>query len=161
MTLIEIMMSLAGLAVVAAALISAFAVVTGVDALHSSDDAALQTLREVRQRISRDVREARGFVVIGPAAFTVWMDDDWDGVQDLGERITWVLSADGSLRWVDNDENSTVLIRGLDPDLSGFSYDSNSPSNVRSATVSLVSKVTAGIGGERSIEFDVSLRNIP
>jgi type II secretory pathway pseudopilin PulG len=161
MTLVELGISLAGLAVIATMLTPFFVGVTRVDRLHEADDAALVTLRQVRQRITRDVREARGFVVASPLTMTVWLDADWDGIQDTGERVSWALLDDGSLARLTDNGGSVTVVGGLDPAASGFTYSSSSPQDIRTATIRLESPVAVDGGGDRSMEFDVSLRNMP
>jgi type II secretory pathway pseudopilin PulG len=160
-SLIEVMVSVAGLAVIATMLISVFVGVTRVNTSHDADDRALLTLREVRQRITRDVREARGFLVANPATMTLWSDDDWDGVRDTGEMVTWTLGTDGVLTRSTNGGISVAVVEGLDPARSGFTYDASTVLNIRSATVSLVSTVDTAGGGDRALQFEVSLRNMP
>ncbi len=160
MTLPEILISLAGLAVIGVMLTSFFVGVTRIDVLHSADNQALMTLREVRQRITRDIREARGFVTAAPASMTLWEDADWDGIQDPGENITWVMDTDGSLIRSDDTGGVIIVLRGLDTDLSEFSYDSSTVEQIRSATITLASEVETDTGGERTLKFEISLRNV-
>lgn len=160
MTLVELGISLAGLAVVAAMLTTFFVGVTKVDLLHEADDNALLTLRQIRQRITRDVREARALVVAGPSSMTVWHDADWDGVQDIGERATWTILTSGSLVRTNVVSGTVTVAQGLDPSLSRFTYSSTSVLDIRSVTIRLDSVVEQS-QGDRSIEFDVSLRNMP
>jgi type II secretory pathway pseudopilin PulG len=159
--LIEVMVSIAGLAVIATMLISIFVGVTRVNATHDADDRALLTLREARQRVTRDVREARGFLVATPASMTLWDDEDWDGVRDTGEMVTWALGSGGTLTRSTDAGDSVIVVEGLDGVVSGFTYDSATVLNIRSVEVSLVSTVETDAGGDRALQFEVSLRNMP
>lgn len=90
----------------------------------------------------------------------LWIDGDWDGIQDTGELVSWVRGADGRVtRTVDG----AAVIEAFDllPGLPTFSYDSLVPSHVQLLTVSFVADVDAPSGSLREFAFDVSLRNVP
>ena len=162
MTVVELSISLAGLAVVGAMLVTFFVGVTRVDRLHEADDDALLTLRTVREHITRDVREARGFVVAGAAGMTMWHDADWDGVLDDGELVAWKIGDDGVLTRQIDGEDAVVLTRGLESASSSFRFDGASAVDIRTVDILLTAGVATGPPStDRSLQFEVSLRNMP
>jgi hypothetical protein len=159
-SLVELSIAMAGLGVLAAIMLTLFIGATSTDRLHEADDQALISLRSLRERLSRDVREARHFLAIREDSFMLWIDGDWDGLQDSGELVSWVRASDGTVtRGVDG--TSRVEAFDLLPGTPTFSFDSLVPSHVRVLTVSFVADVDAPTGSVRQFDFEVSLRNVP
>jgi type II secretory pathway pseudopilin PulG len=159
-TLIEISIALAGLAVVATMLMTVFVGANKVDDLHTSDDTALEQLREARQRMSRDVREARRFTSIGSRDFTVWVDEGWDEVIGSGELITWTIYETGDLvRSTDFAER--VEASGVSYADSWFGFDATVAASVTRMEIHLAAPVESGLGGTRTLDTEITLRNVP
>ena len=93
-TLVELLLVVFVLGLIGAMTVVAFT--SGQEALGRADDDSRgqQDLRTVSERLSRDIRAARG-VADGstPTTLTVWIDSDADYVEDAAERITWTLAA--------------------------------------------------------------------
>jgi hypothetical protein len=159
-SLVELAASLAGLAVLASVVLSVFLGVTRVDKLHADDDVALEQVREARQRMALDVREARRFTNAAASTFSVWVDADWDGATGTSEVVTWSITPDGDLvRSVGTE--SAVEASGLSYLYSGFGYDEISPFLISRMGIHLVVPVEDGVGGERILDTEITLRNVP
>lgn len=161
-TVVELALAMVGLAVISMTMMSFFVGATAVDDLHEADDVALEQIRDARARLSRDVREARRFTAIGQYGFTVWIDEQWDDVVDAGELVTWGINTDGALFRSAGAANR-IEARGLSVEQSAFAYDSNHPAYATMIDVHLVALVddAAGVGTTRSLDTEVSLRNVP
>ena len=79
-------------------------------------------------------------------------------IDEPGEALVPADRPNGIAREASGD--SLTLVRDLAWDLSGFAYDSTSLDDIRSVTIRLVAVVDATPVGSRSLEFDVSLRNM-
>ncbi|MCB2223575.1 MAG: hypothetical protein KQH83_05295 [Actinobacteria bacterium] len=163
-TLVEVSIALTGLLLISSVMMSFFVGATRVDATHTADDAALEQLRDARQRMSRDVREARRFTAAGPHGFTVWVDDGWDEVVGTDELITWSIDVAGNLRRAVG-ESSRVEARGLSVERSYFAFDAANPSSISSMRMHLEAEVEGPGGGPptgtRSLDTEITLRNVP
>jgi prepilin-type N-terminal cleavage/methylation domain-containing protein len=98
MTLIELLVAITLLGVVSSL------VVTGVQQagrvlVHTDDEnRGLQDAKVILDRLSRDIRQARGVVCDGADGDTyctehlqLWIDDDSDYIEDPEEIVTWIL----------------------------------------------------------------------
>lgn len=161
-TVVELGIAMVGLGIISMTMMSFFVSATAVEDLHKADDTALEQIRDARARLSRDVREARRFTAIGRFGFTVWIDEQWDDVIDVGELVTWGINTDGAL-FRSTDGANRLEAQGLLVDLSAFSYDSTHPDYATMIDVHLVAAVddAAGVGGTRTLDTEVSLRNVP
>ncbi len=162
-TLVEVSIAMAGLLLISAVMTSFFVGATRVDATHTADDEALEQLRDARQRMSRDVREARRFTATWEQGFTIWIDDGWDEVAPAEEFVTWSIDEGGYLRR-SVGEASRVEARGLDRSASYFAFDAPLPSSVTSMQMHLVVLVRDPGGrtiGTRSLDTEITLRNVP
>ncbi len=159
-SLVELAASLAGLAALAAIIMSVFLGVTHVDDLHADDDMALEQVREARQRMALDVREARRFTNAAASTFSVWVDADWDGITGADEVVTWSITPEGDLVRSVNG-GSSVEASGLSYLYSGFGYDEVSPFLIARMGIHLVVPVEEGVGGERILDTEITLRNVP
>jgi type II secretory pathway pseudopilin PulG len=160
-TLIEVSVALAGAAVIAVMMTSFFVGATRVEEMHRADDDALTQLRDARQRMSRDIREARRFTWIDAASFTVWIDEGWDEVVGADETITWSIDEGGNLRRAVG-EDSRIEAQGLSVAESWFEYDAVVASSVTSMQMHLVAVVEDRAGtGRRTLDTEISMRNVP
>jgi Tfp pilus assembly protein PilW len=156
-SIVELALVLAGLGLLAGTMIGFFVGVTQSDRVHREDDAALEDARNARALMSRDVREARRFTEIGPAGFTVWVDELWDDVTDPSELISWTIDASGAL--VRTEGGFPLVTAGsVLGDQSTFTFDSAITSEVRSVDLHLV--VATGTA-THVIDTTISLRNVP
>ena len=162
-TLIELSMAMAGLLLISAVMMSFFVGATKVDLVHTADDTALEQLRDARQRMSRDIREARRFTATWPLGFTVWVDAGWDEVVGPDELITWSIDVAGNL-WRSVGDDSRIEARSLSVEASYFAFDAANASSVSSMQMHLVVQVAApgdGQSGTRSLDTEITLRNVP
>lgn len=163
-SLIELSIAMSGLLLVSAVMMSFFLGAVRVDDVHTSDDTALEQLRDARQRMSRDIREARRFTVAWQQGFTVWIDDGWDGVVGSGELVTWSIDVAGNL-WRSSGDESRIEARGISVSDSYFAFDAPTPSSITSMQIHLVAvlvdPVDGSTTGTRSLDTDISLRNVP
>ncbi len=160
-TLVELVVTLAGLALVSATMVSILVGSTRVDQAQAADDTAQEAVRDARARLARDVREARRFTAAAPASLTVWLDDDWDGVMPATELVTWSIDQAGGLRRAVGEAGGRVEAGGLSFADSRFTYDSTVAAQVTRAYVHLVIAVGGPEAAYRTLDFEVSLRNVP
>jgi Tfp pilus assembly protein PilW len=160
-TLVELAITMAGLALVSTAMISLFVSTTRVDQAQAADDAAQEAVRDARARLAKDVREARRFTVAGYSSFTVWLDDEWDGVMPAAELVTWSINSAGGLVRSVGGAAGRVEAWGLSRADSRFTYDSTTAAQVTRAYLHLVVGVGGPEAGYRTLDFEVSLRNVP
>ena len=160
-SLVELAITMAGLALVSTAMISIFVGTTRVEQVQAADDTAQESVRDARARLARDVREACRFTAAGVASFTVWSDGDWDGVMPAEELVTWSIHEVGGLVRSVGENGGRVEATGLSVADSRFTYDSTSAAQVTRAFVHLVIGVGGPEGGYRTLDFEVSLRNVP
>jgi Tfp pilus assembly protein PilW len=161
MSLVELTIAMAGLALVAAGMVSLVVASTRMEQVQAADDAAQEAVRDARSLLARDVREARRFITAGAASFTVWIDDDWDGLMPDAELVTWSVGESGTLVRSVGGAAGGVEASGLSPAESYFAYDDTRPAMVTQAFVHLVVGVGGPEGGTRTLDFAVSLRNVP
>jgi type II secretory pathway component PulJ len=160
-TLVELSVALAGAAVIAVMMTSFFVGATRVDELHGADDDALTQLRDARQRISRDVREARRFTWIETNSFSVWVDDGWDEEIGSDEIVTWSIDEAGNLRR-SVGAASRIEARDLSVGESWFAFDAVVASSVTSMEMHLVAVVEDRAGtGRRTLDTEITMRNVP
>jgi Tfp pilus assembly protein PilW len=160
-TLVELAITMAGLALVSTGMISFLVGSNRVDQLQAADDAAQEAVRDARGRLARDVREARRFTAAAVASFTVWLDDEWDGVMPAEELVTWSIDAAGGLVRSVGESSGRVEAAGVSVADSRFTYDSTLAAQVTRAYVHLVIQVAGPESGYRTLDFEISLRNVP
>ena len=156
-SLLEMSVSMFGLAFVSAIMLSWFIGANRVEELHRNDDEVVQELRVSRELITKDVRRARAITVAQPSKLTLWLDTDHDDVVDVGEKVTWLLEEDGDLLRRADDGAGATQAAGLVMSASGFSYDDDTLSAIRTVTIAFVAELDGG--GERSLSADITLRN--
>ena len=144
--------------------------------LRASDDDArgLGDVRVLAEVLTRDLRSARGVLGVPqvttglaatPSRLTLWVDRDADYVVDTVERVTWsaVPAADGVHQDVvrtTGDGGSRVVSRALVASVL-FEYDAPAPYTAsRTVGVNLVYDALGGGAAQRSVDFDVRLRNV-
>ncbi len=112
MTLIEVLVSMSLLGVVSALVIVGVQNAVRVVSHTDDENRGLQDAKVILDRLSRDIRQARGVVcdeappangdpivdaqglpVRCPDYVQLWIDDDSDYLEDSGEIVTWQLSA--------------------------------------------------------------------
>ena len=163
-TLVEMSIALAGLLLISGMMMSFFVGAARIDEVHTSDDTALEQLRDARQRMSRDVREARRFYTIWSSGFTVWIDAGWDEVIGAGELVTWSLDEAGNL-WRSVGEASRIEARSISVYESSFTFDAAVPASVTAMQIHLVVVVgrpgDGAAAGTRSLDTEITMRNVP
>jgi hypothetical protein len=156
-SILEMSVSMFGLAFVSAIMLSWFIGANRVDELHRNDDEVIQELRVSRELMTKDVRRARAITVAQPWKLTLWLDGDHDDVVDVGERVTWQVEEDGDLVRRADDEIGATHATSLVVGSSGFTYDDETISSIRTVTIAFVAQLEGG--GERSLSADITLRN--
>lgn len=129
--------------------------------LHRGDDQAMQELRTAKDLLGRDLRNSEGVIAAGTISVTVWVDDDDDDFQDVGEAITWSITDEGDLARSTDDGESVVHASNLAYGQSQFSYDAPEVEDITEIGVQLVVTVIAegGESGTRSIGIRIHVRN--
>lgn len=125
----------------------------------------LQDLRVVSERLSRDLRQARGIDAASNAnQVTIWIDVNSDYKQSTTETITWKLVAGpnaGLFDVVRQDGNGlkSVVGHSLVSDIAFF-YDP-APSRTRVVTVDMTYDALPGrYATVRTTRFETRLRNV-
>jgi len=160
-TLVELAVAMGGLALVSTTMLSVFVGTTRVDQVQAADDAAQEAVRDARSRLAKDVREARRFAAIGQTSFTVWLDDDWDGLMPAGELVTWSISEAGGLVRAVGGAAGRLEAAGVSRANSRFSYDSAVAAQVTRSFLHLVIGVAGPEAAYRTLDFEVAMRNVP
>lgn len=134
--------------------------VAGADGRSQSNDAALEDLRDVSDRMSRDVRSAEYLITADPDVLVVWLDVDRDDVLDIGEQVTWTVWSMGTVTRSTDADSGVTLASNMDTAQTGFAYDSALPTAVARVTIQLVALSPSGDGDdELRLSTDVYLRN--
>lgn len=157
----ELAITMAGLALVSAAMVAFLVGTTRVDQAQAADDAAQEAVRDARGRLAKDIREARRFTAVSPTSFTVWVDDEWDGVMASAELITWSIDSTGALMRAVGEAGGRVEARGVSQSDSRITYDHAVAAQVTRTYLHLVVGVTGPQVASRTVDFEVSLRNVP
>ena len=148
-------------ALMAAAMVTWLHTAGAATDLHRADDQAVQDLRIAKSLIGRDLRNAESVLVAGTVSVTVWVDDDDDDFQDVGESITWAVTSEGQLTRSTDDGEFGVLASNLVYDESHFSYDSPNLAEITEIGIQIMARVdtVAGESGTRSIGLQIHVRN--
>lgn len=158
-TLLELSVAMLITSIIAATMLTWVIGVVTTDDRHNSTDFVLGDLRDVGDRLTRELRAAEYLTVAEPNRLTFWADFDRDNVVDTGEMVTWRLTDDGvMLRSVDGGASTAIathLVAGTE-----FSYDSSTPANVEQVTLDLVGVVMSGAQEDELVyTTDIYLRN--
>ena len=157
----ELAITMAGLALISTAIVAFLVGTTRVDQAQAADDSAQEAVRDARGRLAKDIREARRFTAVSPTSFTVWVDDEWDGVMASAELVTWSVESTGALVRAAGEAAGRVEARGLSQSDSRFTYDHTVAAQVTRAYLHLILGVAGPQATSRSVDFEVSLRNVP
>lgn len=142
----------------------------------------LQDLRTVTERVSRDLRQARGIVATYPTGavlegvdvggqvasdatkVTIWIDANSDYKESAAERVTWTLRAGANpgqydVVRLDNAGGKSVVGHSLVSNIA-FSYDSPPP-KTRVVTVDMTyDAMPFRYATSRHTMFETRLRNV-
>lgn len=121
---------------------------------HLQDDVAVQDLRVVRERLGREVREARSVLTADSDELAIWLDEDRDGTVDQGESVSWSIIDDTLVR--STDATSLVIATGVSSVRSSFEYAQDA-GDVTTVSVSVV--IPLDSGAVHSLSLDIPLRN--
>ncbi len=159
MSLVELGVSMVITALLSVLMLTWFSAGVASENSHRSYDSALADLRDVSDRLGREVRGAGYLTAADTDSLSFWLDGDRDGVAGSGEVITWTIAGGEMLRSTDADESSGVLATMLVAG-SGFTYDAVNPGEVTRVTVTLVAgaETRAGTDEIRHV-IDIYLRN--
>jgi hypothetical protein len=154
------MVAMLGVAILSTVMISWFGSVTAVDARHFGDDVALEQLRDIKERFSKDVRGADEIQVAEAHLVQFWVDSNRDGIEGVDEYVVWSISSTGDITRADCD-GSRLETSNADYDSSYFGYDASDPADVTRVSMQLLVVVEGpGVAGTREIATEVALRNI-
>ncbi|MEX2323224.1 MAG: prepilin-type N-terminal cleavage/methylation domain-containing protein [Acidimicrobiia bacterium] len=160
MTLVELMVSMLLMSFIATALVAGMTTAMRSANLHRDDDRAVQDLRHAKERLTRELRAITELTGASASSVTFWLDEDADGIVDLGETITWEITTGGSLVRSTNAGASSSVVSNLVAGSSGFTFDAAAVGEIRRIGIEL----TAAVGssdGTRSIQTEIFLRNAP
>ena len=117
MTLIELLVAMTLLGVVSSLLIAGVRDAARVMVHNEDENRGLQDAKVILDRLSRDIRQARGVVCDGAGGDTyckqhlqLWIDTDSDYVQDPPEIVTWKLEDNP-----DGEHFDVWRIQGISP----------------------------------------------
>lgn len=125
----------------------------------------LADLRVVSERLSRDLRQARGIDGTSNAnQVTIWIDANSDYKQSAVETITWKLVGPNDNLYdvvrVDATGMKSIVGHSLVSDIA-FSYDP-APPKARVVTVEMrYDALPLRYANERKVHFEARLRNVP
>lgn len=106
--------------------------------LLQSDDEALQSLRLAKEQMSQDVRNADSIIVAQSDLLTLWADDDRDETLDVGETVSWHITATGELTRAIDGGPAGRKADQIDVASSYFAYDDIVASQVANVTFYMV-----------------------
>ena len=160
MSLVELGVSMVITSLLAVLMVTWFSAGVGSENSHRSYDDALSDLRQVTDRLGKEVRSASALTYAGPTALTFWLDGDRDGVTDEGETITWAIDGTTMVRSTDDGVTSAVLATNLTPSASTFTYDAIDPADITRVTLSLRATAETRAGGDQlEHTIEIYLRN--
>lgn len=160
MSLVELGVSMVITSLLAVLMVTWFSAGVGSEKSHRSYDQALGDLREVTDRLGKEVRAAGYLTSAEPASLSFWLDADRDAVVEAGETITWAIDGTTMVRSTDDGATSAVLATNLTPSASGFTYDATDPAAVTRVTLSLRATAETRAGGDQlEHTIDIYLRN--
>lgn len=157
-TLIELMVSMLIASLVAVVFVTWMSSAVTTANLHRDDDRAVQDLRLAKDRLTRELRMADGLLVAEALLVTMWVDENSDGVVDIGEVITWTITGGGELVRSTDAGDSFVVMREVVVVESGFTFDSAVVVDIERVNMVLVVFV-GEIGGTRELTTQIYLRN--
>jgi hypothetical protein len=148
-------------ALMAAAMVTWLHTAGAATDLHRGDDQAMQDLRIAKSLIGRDLRNAESVLIAETVSITVWVDDDDDDFQDVGEAITWAVTSEGHLTRSTDGGEFGVLASNLVFGESHFAYDSPTLLDITEIDIQFKAHVVtvAGESGTRSIGLRIHVRN--
>lgn len=180
-TLVETLVAMVLLGVVGAIVLAA--TLSTQNTLRVSDDEARgqEDVAVVVDRLSRDIRDARGVVCDGATYdptctvhLQLWADYNSNYKQDSGETITWGLQKSSDDIHYDmvrtTDGGATQIVARTIVENVAFTYDVQpeatqpAPGEVSTRTVKVLMKYDALInsgGSIRTVTFSTMLRNVP
>lgn len=158
-TLVELSVSMLVTSLLGALMVVWFSAGAGSETSHRSYDEAIADLREVSDRISREVRGAGYLTSASPASLTLWLDGNRNGAEDAGETITWTIAGATMTRSTDVVGESAVLATRLGEG-SGFTFDSTDAAAVTRVTLTLTADATTRAGIDQIEQtVEIYLRN--
>lgn len=171
-TLVELLVTMILMAVVSSVAFTAF-LNTSLALRHDDNETrGLSDVKTVVERLSRDIREARGVVCDGAAwdpscqsHLQLWVDYDSDYIQQPGEVVTWALRpvgpADPNHYNVIRTQNGSSVTEGhLLVNQIAFSYNV-APPNTELVSVSMQYDAKVGtVAPTHVVTFSTRLRNV-
>lgn len=174
-TLVEVLVASVLLTVVSGLATSALVQAARSQVRVDDETQGLQDVQTVAERLSRDLRQARGVdSTANGYRLTVWVDRNSDFVQTTDETITWCLRsgsgcATGSATGGHYDvvrftaaapTRQQVVGRTLVNQIA-FSYNAASPVNANQVTVDMTYDAnTNGAASQKRLTFQVRMRNV-
>jgi type II secretory pathway pseudopilin PulG len=166
MTLVELLVSMMLLVVVGGICVTIFASLSRTQVRQSDESQGLQDVQTVIERLSRDLREARGVDNTATATqLTLWLDYNSDYVQTADETITWKLSLNTATNHYDvlriNGNNVSIVEGRTLVSQLAFSYNATPKTNATVVTVDMqYDPVTGGFATAKHSQFQVRMRNV-
>jgi hypothetical protein len=143
----------------AALMVTWFSAGVGSENSHRSYDEALSDLRDVSDRLSREIRAAGYLITADPYSLSFWLDGDRDGEVGEGESITWAIEGSDMRRFTEDDSEDVIVATHLTTG-SIFSYDATTPGSVTRVTIDLVAGAETRAGIDLvAHSADIYLRN--
>jgi type II secretory pathway pseudopilin PulG len=166
MTLVELLVSMMLLVVVGGISVAVFASLSRAQVRQSDESQGLQDVQTVVERLSRDLREARGVDTSATSSqLTLWLDLNSDYVQTPDETITWKLKLDTATNHFDvlriNGNNVTVIEGRTLVSQLAFTYNATPVQNSTIVTVDMqYDPITGNFATAKHSQFQVRMRNV-
>ena len=159
MSLVELGVSMVITSLLSVLMVTWFSAGVGSENSQRSYDEALSDLRDVSDRLSREVRAAGYLTEAEPYSLSFWLDSDRDGEVGEGESITWAIEGSDMRRFTEDDSENVVVATNLTTG-SQFSYDAVTPGLVTRVTIDLVAGAETRAGVDLVLHSaDIYLRN--
>jgi prepilin-type N-terminal cleavage/methylation domain-containing protein len=166
MSLIEVMVSMILVAVLGGVTFTAFQSLAKTQVRVSDESQGLQDVQTVVERLSRDLRAARGVdATASTSQLTIWIDANSDYVQTPAETITWKLRLNAVTSHYDVlriDGTNVEVVEGRTAvSLIAFSYNGVPVKNSTVVTVDMqYDPITGGAATLKRAQFQVRMRNV-
>jgi type II secretory pathway pseudopilin PulG len=166
MTLVELLVAMMLLVVVGGISVAIFSSLSRAQVRQSDESQGLQDVQTVVERLSRDLREARGVDSTATATqLTLWLDLNSDYQQTADETITWKLKLNPVTNHYDvlriNGNNVAVIEGHTLVSQLAFSYNALPVAGSTVVTVDMqYDPITGSFATAKHSQFQVRMRNV-
>jgi type II secretory pathway pseudopilin PulG len=166
MSLVEVLVSMILVGILGGVVVAAFSSLAKTQVRVSDESQGLQDVQTVVERLSRDLRAARGVdSTASTSQLTIWIDANSDYTQTPAETITWKLRLNTVTNHYDVlrvDGNNVQVIEGRTAvSQFAFAYNATPVTNTTVVTVDMqYDPITGNFATLKHAQFQVRMRNV-